>query len=113
MVDRLGIGYDAVRARRGDVIYASLSGFGPDGPLAGRPAYDHIIQGISGLMAMTGTPESGPLRSGLPIVDYVAGQALLAAVLAALLQRGKAPGQPQRLHVSMLDAITNFMAGRR
>ena len=107
--DRLGLGYEAIRARRPDVIYASLSGFGPEGPMAGRPAYDHIIQGVSGLMAMTGTPESGPLRSGVPIVDYVAGQALLSAILAALLQRAKAPDEPQRLHVSMLDAITNFM----
>lgn len=109
VVDRLGVGFDAVLGRRPDVIYASLTGFGPDGPLAGRPAYDHIIQGVSGLMAMTGTPESGPLRSGLAIVDYVAGQALVAAILAALLQRAKAPDRPQRLHVSMLDAITNFM----
>lgn len=109
VVDRLGVGYDAVRARRADIIYASLSGFGPDGPLAGRPAYDHIIQGMSGLMAMTGTPDSGALRSGLPIVDYVAGQTLTAALLAALLQRAKAPGEPQRLQVSMLEAMTTLM----
>ncbi len=109
VVDRLGIGYEAVRARRSDVIYASLSGFGPDGPLAARPAYDHIIQGMSGLMAMTGTSESGPLRSGLPIVDYVAGQTLTSALLAALLQRAHDPGTPQRLHVSMLEAMTTLM----
>ena len=109
VVDRLGIGYGAVLERRPNVIYASLSGFGPDGPLATRPAYDHIIQGISGMMAMTGTPESGPLRSGLPIVDYVAGQTLTAALLAALLQRAKEPDQPQRLHVSMLEAMTTLM----
>ena len=109
VVERLGMGFDSVRERRADVIYASLSGFGPDGPLSGRPAYDHILQGMSGLMAMTGTPESGPLRVGLPIVDYVAGQALVAAVLAALLQRARAPGEPQHLHVSMLDAMTTLM----
>ncbi|WP_306152244.1 CaiB/BaiF CoA-transferase family protein [Roseovarius sp. MMSF_3281] len=109
VIDRLGLGYDAVRAVRPDVIYASISGFGPDGALSDRPAYDHILQGLSGLMAMTGTPESGPMRVGFPIVDYIAGQALIAAVLAAIIQRGKAPGQAQRLHVSMLDAVVNLM----
>ena len=80
VVDRLGVGYDQIRAVKPDILYASLSGYGPDGPLAGRPAYDHILQGISGLMAMTGEAISGPMRVGLPIVDYVAGQALVAAL---------------------------------
>ncbi len=109
VVDRLGVGYDALRARRGDVIFASLSGYGQTGPLADRPAYDHILQGISGLMAMTGEPSGGPMRVGLPIVDYVAGQALVQALLGALLQRARRPGQAQRLSVSMLDAMTAFM----
>ena len=110
VLERLGLGYDAVRARRPDVIYASLSGYGPEGPLAGRPAYDHILQGVSGLMAMTGTEESGPMRVGLPIIDYIAGQTLVSAVLAALLVRERESEGPQRLHVSMLDAITGMMA---
>lgn len=109
VADRLGMGFEALCALKPDLIYASLSGYGPDGPLAGRPAYDHILQGISGLMAMTGTPESGPMRVGLPIVDYVAGQALVAALLSGLLQRARAPGQAQRLHVSMLEAMTTLM----
>ncbi|PWJ21795.1 CaiB/BaiF CoA transferase family protein [Jannaschia seohaensis] len=109
VVDRLGVGFEAVRARRADAIFASLTGYGQDGPLSGRPAYDHILQGISGLMAMTGAPESGPMRVGLPIVDYVAGQALVQALLGALLQRARRPGEAQRLSVSMLDAMTAFM----
>lgn len=109
VIDRLGLGYDAIRAVRPDVIYASISGFGPDGPMSDRPAYDHILQGLSGLMAMTGTPESGPMRVGFPIVDYIAGQALVAAILGAIIQRDKDPGQAQRLHVSMLDAVVNLM----
>lgn len=109
VVDRLGVGFDQIRAVKPDILYASLSGYGPDGPLAGRPAYDHILQGISGLMAMTGEAASGPMRVGLPIVDYVAGQALVAALLAGLLQRAKAPGEPQHLQVSMLDAMTTLM----
>lgn len=109
VAERLGLGFSATTARKGDLIYASLSGYGPDGPLAARPAYDHILQGISGLMAMTGTVESGPLRVGIPIVDYVAGQSLIAAILAGLLQRAREPGVPQELAVSMLDAMTNLM----
>ena len=109
VVDRLGVGFEDIRARRADTIYASLNGYGNDGPLSDRPAYDHILQGISGLMAMTGEPGSGPMRVGLPIVDYVAGQALLAAVLSALLQKARKPGKAQRLSVSMLDAMTTFM----
>jgi len=109
VAERLGLGFDATTMRKPDLIYASLSGYGPDGPLASRPAYDHILQGISGLMAMTGSPESGPLRVGIPIVDYVAGQSLVSAILAALLHRARKPLKPQELHVSMLEAMTNLM----
>lgn len=109
VADRLGLDFETVRAVRPGVIYASISGFGPDGKLSGRPAYDHILQGLSGLMAMTGTPDSGPQRVGFPIVDYVAGQALVAAILAALIQRDRHGGEAQKLHVSMLDALVNLM----
>ncbi|MBM2321401.1 MULTISPECIES: CaiB/BaiF CoA transferase family protein [Marivita] len=109
IVEKLGVGFDDIRGVRPDIIYASLNGYGADGPLSDRPAYDHILQGISGLMAMTGEPGSGPMRVGLPIVDYVAGQALVAALLAALLQKARKPGEAQRLSVSMLDAMTTFM----
>ncbi|WP_298437655.1 CaiB/BaiF CoA-transferase family protein [uncultured Jannaschia sp.] len=108
VIDRLGLGFEAVRAVNPGIVHAGLSGFGEDGPLADRPAYDHILQGVSGLMAMTGDAGSGPLRVGLPIVDYVAGQALVSAILAALLRRAKR-AEAQRLHVSMLDAITGLM----
>jgi crotonobetainyl-CoA:carnitine CoA-transferase CaiB-like acyl-CoA transferase len=109
VVERLGVGFDEVRKVRDDIVFASLSGFGPEGPLSDRPAYDHILQGISGLMAMTGDAGSGPMRVGIPIVDYVAGQALVAAILGALLQRARRPGEAQRLAVSMLDAMTTLM----
>lgn len=109
VVDRLGVGFEDIRKRRSNIIYASLSGYGPDGPLAERPAYDHILQGISGLMAMTGEAAGGPMRVGIPIVDYVAGQALVAAILGALLQRVRKPEGAQKLSVSMLDAMTTFM----
>lgn len=109
VVDRLGVGFEATRAVNPHVIYASLTGFGPDGPLAGTPAYDHILQGISGMMAMTGTPESGPMRVGFPIVDYVAGQVLVAAVLAALLHRARGHEVAQHIELSMLDALVSLM----
>ncbi|TNE37982.1 CaiB/BaiF CoA transferase family protein [uncultured Roseovarius sp.] len=109
VTERLGVDYDTLRTRRENIIYASLTGFGPDGPLAGRPAYDHILQGMCGLMAMTGTDESGPMRVGMPIADYVAGQVLVSALLAALLERARHPHTPQRLHVSMLEAMTTLM----
>lgn len=106
---RLGASLDALAEVRPGIILASLSGFGASGPLSGRPAYDHILQGLSGMMAMTGTPESGPMRVGFPIVDYVAGQALLAAILAALLRRAAIGAEAQHVEVSMLDAITTLM----
>lgn len=109
VVDRLGVAFEDIRQVRSDIIYASLNGYGSDGPLSGRPAYDHILQGISGLMAMTGDAGSGPMRVGLPIVDYIAGQALVAALLGALLHKVRKPGEAQRLSVSMLDAMTTFM----
>ncbi len=109
VADRLGVGFDAVREVNRGVVYASLTGFGRDGALSGRPAYDHVLQGMSGLMAMTGTAASGPMRVGIPIVDYVAGQALVAAVLGALRQRDRGQAAAQRVEVSMLAAIGSMM----
>lgn len=109
VVDRLGIGFEATRDINPRIVYCSLSGFGPEGPLSDRPAYDHILQGISGMMAMTGTPESGPMRVGFPIVDYVAGQALVSAILAALLHRDRGHEAAQHVQVSMLDSLLALM----
>ncbi|HUF57233.1 MAG TPA: CoA transferase [Thermohalobaculum sp.] len=110
VVDRLGIGFDAIRAVNDRVVYCSLSGYGPSGPLAGSPAYDHILQGICGMMAMTGTAESGPMRVGFPIVDYIAGQTAATAILAALMRRDRHGGGAQHLDVPMLDSIVSLMA---
>ncbi|PWV99225.1 crotonobetainyl-CoA:carnitine CoA-transferase CaiB-like acyl-CoA transferase [Hoeflea marina] len=107
---RLGIGFDAIAELNPRIIYLSLSGYGESGPLAHAPAYDHILQGLSGMMAMTGTPDSGPMRVGFPIVDYIAGQTAAGAVLAALLQRDRNGAGAQHLTVSMLDSIVSLMA---
>ena len=109
VADRLGVGFEACVATNPDILYCSLSGYGDSGPLAGTPAYDHILQGISGMMAMTGTPESGPMRVGFPIVDYVAGQTMVAALLSALLGRERAETRGHHITISMLDAILGFM----
>lgn len=109
VVERLGVGFEATRGLNPRIVYASLSGFGPDGPLSDRPAYDHILQGLSGMMAMTGTPESGPMRVGFPIVDYVAGQALVSGILGALMCRDRGHDAAQHVQVSMLDSLLALM----
>ena len=73
VAERIGVGYDAMRALNSKMIYASLSGYGQDGPFSRRPAYDHVIQGASGITMITGTPETVPNRMGPPIFDYIAG----------------------------------------
>ncbi len=108
VMDRLGCGYDDVRAVKPDVIYCSLTGYGPEGPLSGAPAYDHIVQGMSGLMSMTGTPESGPQRVGLPITDYIAGLTAALAVSGALHQL-RQTGKGQHLVVPMLSSVLSMM----
>ena len=69
-MERLGLGYEAIREIKQDIIYCSLNGYGANGPMRDAPAYDHIIQGFSGLMSLTGTEDSGPLRYGVPITDW-------------------------------------------
>ncbi len=101
VMERLGLGYDRIRAVKPDIIYCSLTGYGPDGPMRDAPAYDHIVQGVSGLMSTTGTRDTGPLRSGIPITDYLAGFNATIAILSALYHRS-ATGEGQKLDVTML-----------
>ena len=84
---RAGLDDASLRALNPRLVYASITGFGQDGPFARWPAYDHIIQAMSGLMSMTGTPESGPLRVGPPVVDYLTGLHAAFAIMAALAAR--------------------------
>ena len=105
---RLGIGPDVLRARNPRLIYASLSGFGQDGPYAERPGVDQIAQGLSGIMSVTGPPGSGPWRVGIAISDTAAGTFLTQGVLAALIARERT-GQGQWLHTSLLESAINFM----
>ena len=73
VMDRVGLGYDALIAVRPDLAYCAISGFGQDGPLAANPAYDQITQGLSGVMSVTGNPHTAPLRVGYPVCDTMGG----------------------------------------
>ncbi|OWT54758.1 CaiB/BaiF CoA transferase family protein [Candidimonas nitroreducens] len=102
-MDRLGIGYDAVRAVNPRIVFASISAFGQDGPYAHLPANDPIVQALSGVMEMTGHPDSGAARVGTPMPDFNAAALLAFSVAAALLHRERT-GQGQRLDLSLLGA---------
>ncbi len=105
---RLGLGYDVVKARRPRIVYCSVSGFGQTGPLAARPAYDQIIQGIAGVMSVTGDPRSAPLRIGYPACDTIGGLTAAFAICAQLVD-ARARGEGAYLDVSMLDATIGTM----
>lgn len=101
--DRLGIGPDALRAINPRLVYASISGFGQDGPYARWPGFDSIAQGMGGLMSVTGKPGEGPMRVGIPIADLCAGHFCAMGILTALLER-EASGQGQWVQTSLLEA---------
>jgi crotonobetainyl-CoA:carnitine CoA-transferase CaiB-like acyl-CoA transferase len=108
VMDRLGLGHAALRARNAALVYCAISGFGQDGPLAHRPAYDQIIQGLSGVMSVTGDERSAPLRVGYPVCDTIGGLTAAFAVCAALL-RARTTGEGAFVDVSMLDATLATM----
>jgi formyl-CoA transferase len=80
---RLGLGYAALKAVRNDIVYCAISGFGQDGPLKSNPAYDQIIQGLCGVMSVTGDAQSAPLRVGYPVADTMGGMTAAFAIVAA------------------------------
>jgi crotonobetainyl-CoA:carnitine CoA-transferase CaiB-like acyl-CoA transferase len=108
VLDRLGFGWPELRALRPGLVYCAISGFGQDGPMAHAPAYDQIIQGLSGMMSITGTPGTAPLRVGFPICDTVGGLMAALAITAALARRA-ATGRGCFLDVSMLEAAISAM----
>jgi len=106
VMDRLGLGYDTLRAENPRLIYCAISGFGQTGPWADRPAYDQIVQGAAGVMAVTGEAGGGPLRVGYPVADTVGGLTAAMAICAAL----NAPERGGYIDVSMLDSVLASMA---
>src|SRR5829696_6025956 len=103
VMDRLGLGYAALKEVKPDIVFCAISGFGQDGPLNGNPAYDQIIQGLSGVMSVTGTPEIAPLRVGYPVCDTIGGITAAFAIAAALVKRAHT-GEGESIDVSMLEA---------
>ena len=100
---RLGLDYAALKARKNDIIYCAISGFGQDGPLKFNPAYDQIIQGLCGVMSVTGDAQSAPLRVGYPVADTMGGISAAFAIAAALFRRERS-GEGEFIDVSMLEA---------
>ena len=108
VMERFGLGYEAVKAVNPGVIYTSISGFGQDGPYRSRPAYDQIMQGISGLMSLTGEPDGEPQKVGIAVSDIGAGMWAAFAVMAAIRHRNE-QGEGQYIDISMLDAQVAWM----
>ncbi|MFQ5935677.1 MAG: CaiB/BaiF CoA transferase family protein [Acidiferrobacterales bacterium] len=111
---RLGIDYESLHAINPKLVYASISGFGQDGPYAKRPGFDQIAQGMGGLMSITGLPGQGPVRVGVPIADLSAGLYAAIGILIALLER-EMSGEGQWIQTSLLQAqiaMLDFQAAR-
>jgi len=105
VMDRLGLGYGVLRAVNPGLIYCAISGFGQDGPWKDNPAYDQIVQGVSGVMSVTGDADSAPLRVGYPLADTMGGMTAAFAIASAL----NASPRGAFLDVSMTDAVLSSM----
>ncbi len=112
VADRLGIGAVDIRKVRPDVVYCSISGWGQTGPMAGRHAYDHVVQAATGMMALQGGDGTGePVKVGFPVIDMAAGMSAAQAILAALLRRARGDMAPITLDVSLADSALLLMSG--
>ncbi|MCX7229029.1 MAG: CaiB/BaiF CoA-transferase family protein [Burkholderiales bacterium] len=107
VMDRLGLGHEALRAHNPTLVYCAISGFGQDGPLRDAPAYDQIVQGMSGMMSITGAPDTAPYRVGYPVADTLGGLTAAMAVCAALAERDRVGGR--FIDVSMLESAVATM----
>jgi crotonobetainyl-CoA:carnitine CoA-transferase CaiB-like acyl-CoA transferase len=108
VMERLGFGHEALAGLNPRLIYCAISGFGQAGPDALKPAYDQIIQGLSGVMAINGDERLNPLRAGFPVCDTVGGLNAAFAIMAALYDRERT-GEGQFIDVAMLDSIMPLM----
>ncbi len=104
-----GVGYEQVQAFNPRVVWCAITGYGQTGPKRRYPAYDSVIQAMCGLMSVTGTEDSGPLKAGPPVVDYGAGLAAAFAIASALFQRTRT-GKGQYIDLPMLDSAMMLMA---
>jgi crotonobetainyl-CoA:carnitine CoA-transferase CaiB-like acyl-CoA transferase len=108
VMDRLGVGYTALREINPKIVFCAISGFGATGPDAFKPAYDQIIQGLSGVMAVNGDERLNPLRCGFPVCDTVGGLNAAFAIMAALYDRERT-GEGQFIDVALIDAVMPLM----
>ena len=108
VMERFGLGYDAVKQTNSKIVYCSISGFGQDGPYRNRPAYDQIMQGESGLMSITGEPDGEPQKIGIAVTDIGAGMWSAFAIMAALHHREQ-HGEGQYIDISMMDAQVSWL----
>ncbi len=109
VLDRLGLGFEAFKAVNPKIVLCSISGFGQDGPYRDLPAYDMIVQAMSGGMSITGEPEGKPVRSGVPIGDMCAGMTGALAAVSAL-HAARASGEAQHCDVAMLDVQVSMLS---
>lgn len=100
--EKYTLGYDQLKERHPGLIYCSITGFGHTGPYAQRPGYDFQVQGMGGLMGLTGEPDGAPMRVGISVTDYTTGLYAAMAILATLVHREKT-GQGQHIDMSLLD----------
>ncbi|WP_064576367.1 CaiB/BaiF CoA transferase family protein [Cupriavidus gilardii] len=114
-LQRYGLDYASLQARNPRLVYLSITGFGQSGPMADKPGYDYVFQGMGGLMSYTGQPDGepgeGPLRTGVAVVDLSTGMYATSAVLAALFQR-QATGAGQHLDIALLDVAVALNANQ-
>ena len=111
---RLGVDYEEVKKINKRIVYASISGFGQDGPYSARPGFDQIAQGLGGLMSISGAPGRGPMRVGIPVADLTAGIYAAMGVMIALLEREQS-GEGQWVQSNLLQAglqLLDFQAAR-
>lgn len=116
VMDRLGLGWAGLKAVNPGIVYCAISGFGNSGPLRDNPAYDQIIQGLSGVMSVTGSVDSAPLRAGFPVADTIGGLTAAMAISAALVRKVRT-GEGEMIDVSMLEstivalgwAVSNYL----
>ncbi|HSH91295.1 MAG TPA: CoA transferase [Ramlibacter sp.] len=108
-VESMGLGYETLAELNPRLIYASVTGFGRTGPAGNRPGFDQIAQGYSGLMSVTGAPDSGPVRVGVAIGDQTAGMWCAIGVLAAIAERN-ASGKGRRVETSLLSSLVGLMS---
>jgi crotonobetainyl-CoA:carnitine CoA-transferase CaiB-like acyl-CoA transferase len=105
----LGLSFEDVKAVNPKIVYCSISAYGQDGPIGHRPAYDHVVQGMCGIMNTTGVPGGGPTKVGAPYVDYATGMNAALAIMAAL-REAEQTGKAVRADVAMLDSALLLMA---